>query len=116
MSVLRTAALRLAVNKAPAAVARRYASSALALPEEFQQFTLKDPRIPEGVKALELPVPSSLPKNDFVERRHAVEDHSEGEPRLEPVSMVHTDVQAPPTCGGRSGTLNQSRMLRYARI
>jgi len=103
MSVLRTAALRLAINKAP--VARRYASSALALPEELQQFALKDPRIPPGVKALELPVPSSLPKNDFVERRHAVEEHSEGAQVSLPLDVTYADVQAPPTCGGRSGTL-----------
>lgn len=59
-------------------MAQRYASTALALPEDLTKYALKDPKIPAGTKALQLPVPSSLPETDFNMRRQAVEDHAYG--------------------------------------
>ncbi|KAK1927702.1 cytochrome c oxidase subunit VIa-domain-containing protein [Papiliotrema laurentii] len=88
MSIFRSAALCLpasaAVSRAalaPRAGAVRFASAVANQPtsealKAFEELRIKDPRIPEGVKAYGLLVPEDLPPTDFNKRRAAVEAHS----------------------------------------
>lgn len=88
MSLIRNTALR-ASALSRVSVARRYASAAaVTLPKETQEaldtMKLNDPRIASGTQAYYWPAPpiSELPKTEFLKRRLAVAEHSEGESSL----------------------------------